>query len=42
MYGELGWDVVGKVHVGWPVPQLVYQTPSRGPTAAVRRARRAH
>ena len=29
MYGELGWDVVGKVHVGWPVPQLVYQTPSR-------------
>jgi hypothetical protein len=27
MYGELGWDVVGKVEVGWPVPQLVYQTP---------------
>jgi len=26
MYGELGWDVVGKVEIGWPVPQLVYQT----------------
>ena len=27
MYGELGWDVAGKVHVGWPEPQLVYRTP---------------
>jgi hypothetical protein len=27
MYGELGWDVAGKVEVGWPEPQLVYQTP---------------
>ena len=34
MYGELGWDVVGKAQVGWPVPQLVYQAPqdpSQGP-----------
>jgi len=26
MYGELGWDVAGKVEVGWPVRQLVYRT----------------
>jgi hypothetical protein len=32
MYGELGWEVVGKVQIGWPVPQLVYQAP-QGPAA---------
>ena len=32
MYGELGWDVAGKVEVGWPVPQLVYRiSASDGP-----------
>ena len=30
MYGELGWEVVGKVHIGWPIPQLVYQAPPAG------------
>jgi hypothetical protein len=27
MYGDLGWEVVGRVQVGWPLPQLVYQAP---------------
>ena len=36
MYGELGWEVVGKVHIGWPIPQLVYQAPRRRPAPAER------
>ena len=37
MYGELGWDVVGKVDVGWPVPQLVYRRGVRRPLSDPRR-----
>lgn len=33
MYGSLGWTVSGRVTSGWPVPQLIYQSPPQ-PTKA--------
>jgi hypothetical protein len=27
MYGSMSWTVIARVTAGWPVPQLVYQTP---------------
>jgi hypothetical protein len=27
MYSGMGWTVTGRVTAGWPVPQLVYQSP---------------
>jgi hypothetical protein len=29
MYGGMGWTVTDRVTAGWPVPQLVYQSPDK-------------